>query len=223
MSAKDKRRKLNNEQIAVIRWRWDNRDTRAKIAAEYGVSVATISSVVASERTSAIPGAVAPARRGRPPSAVARYTAEFAALSAQLERPPTQAELARHMDVTRERVRQIANQTGLPFTTGQKGRRNAGLEQVRLVLDAVEEIQKGGSPVRLDDVAAKTGLARATCSRVMKRIGVRLERRRASPERARWYERAKAADPEAIRRRNVEAGRRYRERQRALRAQQAAE
>ena len=39
----------------------------------------------------------------------------------------------------------------------------------------------------------------------------------------RWYERAKAADPDAIRRRNVEAGRRFRERQRAASAQQAAE
>lgn len=289
----EKRRGLSAEDAAAVRRRWESRDTRAKLAAEFGVSLSTIDRAIAGmlafppdkrpekrtpreyTRTPAGAEAIA-ARRQR---TIARYTAIFDALAAELGRPPVQAEFAERMGVSRERARQVVNMCGLSPSDGIKIKMARSAARVDAAVSAaVDAMRKEGARILLAPVARRARVDVASCRAAFERLGIEPDsrsmfpddevadfRRRldagetydqiaatvgcatmtiwraCNPERhkatvaareakkrkqresgRRWYRNAKERDPEGMHRRNVEAGRRHRQRRHAVEAEAGA-
>lgn len=103
-----------------------------------------------------------------------RYGGAWASLSARLSRPPTQAELAREVGVSRQAVSASRECAGLEFSNGRLlGVRWAGVRE--RFLGVVGSLRELGEPVTCRSLMGELGLSEGGVRAAANRYGVKLE------------------------------------------------
>lgn len=107
---------------------------------------------------------------------IERFTTAHAEASRALGRPPSEAELAAHMGVSRERVRQVAPSLNVFFTCGRifdgHKRRQKHDGAVRA---AYERLRSAGQPVVARALAAEAGVSTGSARQIARRQGLVLD------------------------------------------------
>lgn len=112
-------------------------------------------------------------RKPRSRTSLPRYRRAYERFQEMHGRPPSQAELAQDMGVTRERVRQIAAALDLPWANGKRLAANArSLEVSDRVVKAMRTLKAEGAPLYRSDIARAAGVAPATVTNICRRFGI---------------------------------------------------